>query len=168
MRPARAHSSVLLSALLSMVTAKHYCDCAGEKCLCCENVHSKHIIKFNVRAPEGRQTPSHNDASFTRLVSPPGRQDTFCADVTYKPTSEMLAFEIDLNGKDVFDYSFNLGEFNRTCFTVPDTFREADICLDFSGTVLNASYVGTCPSIEIDIHHVKLAHADLGCFGFHI
>jgi len=141
MRPARAHSSVLLSALLSMVTAKHYCDCAGEKCLCCENVHSKHIIKFN---------------------------DTFCADVTYKPTSEMLAFEIDLNGKDVFDYSFNLGEFNRTCFTVPDSFREADICLDFSGTVLNASYVGTCPSIEIDIHHVKLAHADLGCFGFHI
>ena len=89
-------------------------------------------------------------------------------DGQYLPRSEVIKFDAKLNGKELYDWSFDLGKFNRTCFNVPYTFKVAQFCVDFQDTVINTTYVGTCPSLEVDVEHTKIAHVDFGCLGFHI
>ena len=101
---------------------------------------SKHIIKFD---------------------------DTFCGEVQFEPATQAIDLQVTLNGKDVFDYRFDLGKYERECFDVPYTLGTVDVCVDFKNTTINTTFVGSCLDLEADFKKIKLAHADLGCFGFH-
>ena len=120
--------------------ANKYCNCAGDHCSCCATLASAHIIHFN---------------------------DTFCGELEFQPSTQVIQLEVTLNGKDVYDYSFDLGQYERECFAVPYTAGILDVCVDFSHTILNATYVGSCLGLEADVKSIPLANATLGCFGFH-